>query len=249
MKNRIISILNKAILTVATAAGILTGTAFAQQTTGKTDDNRAQLVEELHRQTKEMYAKSLAVLDNAAGEKAGAAAVVLTNGDNFRVGKEFAVAMFDAEGIDESDEAFNYTIIDLAYLIDRLEGQAEAVKLQKTLKSVLRGTSSAAAVKTEIEIISRLYLNRQKATQKWYFNAGRAAMNLKISSYLGEDARVKKDLSDLQALIKIAPKGTSESILEPMGNLVKYAAKATFTDEDYTAIYDGIDGVMNAVSA
>ena len=66
---------------------------------------------------------------------------------------------------------------------------------------------------------------------------------------MGEDDLIKKDLSDLQALIKSAPKGTSESMLEPMKNLTKYTAQTTFTDDDYTAIYAGIGNVMKAVSA
>jgi hypothetical protein len=239
MKNEIKNYLSKFILAVATAISLLTGAALAQM------PNRNQTERErIHRHAVET--KSLAARQTIGAK---AANVNLVNGGVFQNGKDFSMAAFDAEWMDEDQEAYNYTILDLVYLIDRLDGQPEAAQLQKTLRAVVRGTSTAALVKQDIERISNLYLARQKSDQKWYFNAGKTSMNVMIASFMGEDASIKKGLQDLQALIKTAPKGTAKEILNPMGALAKYVAQKTFTDEDYTAIYEGAGSIIEAATA
>ena len=158
------------------------------------------------------------------------------------------MAKFDAAASEDYEDALNYTILDLVYLIDQLDGQPEGVQLQKTLKTVVRGTSTALQVSKEIETISKTYLARQKVDSKWYFNAGQTSMNLMISTYMGDDAQIKKGLTDLQSLIKVAPKGTAKEVIDPMNVLAQYVAKTSFTEEDYTAIYEGVGNVIDIVS-
>ncbi len=243
MKTQIKNYTSKLLLTVATAMSILTATALAQMSNERST-RREQFAEQIRRHAAET--KSLAENKNAAG-KTGA--VNLTSKDTFQNGKDFTMAMFDAEAMDDDEEAYNYTIIDLVYLIDRLDGQPEAAQLQKTLRAVVRGTSTAALVKADIEKISNTYSARQKVDKKWYFSAGKTSMNLLIATYMGEDANIKKGLTQLQSMIKTAPKGTAKEILNPMGALAKYAAQKTYTDEDYTAIYEGVGSIIDAATA
>lgn len=225
------------------AVAVLTATASAQ-TSSERKTRREQFAEQIRRHAAET--KSLAENKNAAGK---IAAVNLTSKDAFQNGKDFTTAAFDAEAMGDDEEAYNYTIIDLVYLIDRLDGQPEAAQLQKTLRAVVRGTSTGALVKADIEEISKAYLARQKADKKWSFNAGKTSMNLLIASYMGEDANIKKGLSELQSLMKTAPKGTAQEILNPMNALAKYAAQKTYADEDYTAIYEGVGSIIDAATA
>lgn len=243
MNTQIKNYLKKLLLTIVTAVGILTGTAAAQQMPNRSDDNRERFAAQMRRHAAQ--AQSLA---GKSGD-ARAGAINLTDTDTFENGKDFTLAGFDAEGMDTDPESINYTILDLVYLIDRLEGQPETVQLQKILKSVLRATSSGALVKKDIQTVSKAYLNRQKAVGKWYFNAGQTSMNLMISTYMGEDANIKTGLAQMQALIKTAPKGTAKELLDPMNALARYAALETFADEDYTAIYAGVGSVIDAASA
>jgi len=243
MKTQIKNYSGKVLLTVATALSILTGIATAQMP-NEYEAKRKQFAGQIRRQAVE--AKSLDA-DKSAVKKT--ATVSLSNSDTFQNGKDFMIAMFDAEGLDEYDEALDYTILDLVYLIDRLDGQPEAAQLQKTLKAVIRGTSTGALVKKDIEKISNAYLARQKPDQKWYFNAGKTSMSLMIATFMGEDANIKKHLTGLQSLIKIAPKGTAKEILNPMSALAKYIARETYTDEDYTAIYEGVGSIIDAATA
>ena len=242
MKKQVKENLSKLFVVVAVAI-ISTGAVFAQKP-NRSVNNREQF-SRLAREQAQTKLKTLADQGSAANR----GAVTLANGTNFNLGKDFAMAVFDAEGIDEDEESYNYTILNLVFLIDSLEGQPEAVQLQKTLKSVVRFTSDAATVKKEIEAVSKTYLARQKVDGKWYFNAGQASMNLMISTYMGEDAQIKKGLAELQALIKVAPKNTPKEIINPINSLAQYAAKTAYTEADYTAIYESLESVMEAVSA
>lgn len=244
MNTQIKNYSGKLLLTIATAISLLTGMAAAQQMPNESEANRERFTEQMRRHAAQI--KSLAA---KKGVDAKPATASLSNGDTFQNGKDFTMAMFDAEAMDEDEDAFNYTILDLVYLIDRLDGQPEAAQLQKTLKAVVRGTSTGALVKADIAKVSNAYLARQKVDQKWYFNAGKTSMNLMIATYMGEDANIKKGLNELQALIKTAPKGTAKEILNPMGDLAKYIAQKTYTDEDYTAIYEGAGSIIDAATA
>ncbi len=240
MKKQISTIASK-LFVFAAMAVILTGAVFAQK-----PQRRDISPEQFNRMLRQKL--QTGVLANQKGA-IKSTVVSLTNQENFNLGKDFAMAVFDAGAMDEYEEAFTYTIVDLVFLIDNLEGQAEAVQLQKTLKTILRGTSTPAQVRKDLEAASKTYLARQKADQKWYFNSGQTSMNLMIATYMSNDAEIKKGLSNLQALIKIAPKSTPRTILDPINSLAQYVAKTTFTEEDYTAIYEGAEKVIDAVSS
>jgi hypothetical protein len=168
------------------------------------------------------------------------------NNFNFLLGKEFALALFDAERMDKSEESLNFTIVDLVYLIERLENQPEAAKLQSILKSVVRASKNSVQIRQEIETVAKEYLNRQKVEQKWYFSAGQNSMNLMFSSYAGTDAQIKKDLTEMQALVKSAPADAPKQFIEPMNFLVKNLAKNTFTKADYDLILRDAEFLVGA---
>lgn len=247
MKNQVTNIMNKLFAVIAITM-ILTAAAFAQMPNVETK-SREQIAEMLRQQMKTETGVERRQASKVAVLQKGVTVTRLSNQENFNLGKDFVMAMFDAEGVEDYEDATDYTILDLVYLIDRLEGQPEAVQLQKTLKSVVRGTGTAIQIRKEIELVSKAYLNRQKVDQKWYVNAGATTMNLSISTYFGEDAAIKKGLAELQALIKIAPNGTAREVLEPMNVLAKFVTKTAYTEEDYVAIFEVIGEVMDAVSA
>ena len=243
MKLQIKQTLNKLCIAVALAM-VFIGTAFAQMP-DKSATDREQL-NELLRRDLPIANKTVAADKREVVKKS---AVTADNSTNFTIGKNFALAKFDAAALEDYKESLNYTILDLVRLIDDLDGQPEAVQLQKTLKSVLRRTSTALKISQEIEAISKTYLARQKVDPKWYFNAGQTSMSLMISSYQNDDAKVKKGLAELQSLIKAAPPGTAQEVIDPMNVLTKYIAKTTFTEADYSAIYEGVGNVIEVVSA
>jgi predicted Zn-dependent peptidase len=231
MKNHIKSIYGKLIVLVAIAT-ILTGVNFAQ----KPDvAKRGQLVEKLRQE------------QNLKSAKISKGNINAVNADNFYLGSSFAMAIYFSEGIDKDNKSVDYTIVELVRLIDKLEGQPEAPMLQKTLKSIVRLTTNATTARAEIVAAQKAYGARQKKEQQWYFNAGFTASDLSISSYVGDAAFTKQDLKDLQALIKIAPQGTPKELLDPMNALAKYVAKATYTKDDYVAIYDGVGTVFDSI--
>jgi hypothetical protein len=242
MRKRIKETLNQSIAFVALAT-IFAFSAFAQKPQVKSNVNR----EKIRQSLQEARAKTRLSVNQKT--IASENAVSLTNSQNFQIGKDFSLAIFDAEGIDEYADALNYTIVDLVYLIDQLEGQPEATQLQRILKSVVRGTASAAQVKKEIETVSNSYLAKQKTETKWYFSAGQTSMNLLIATYMGEDVQVKKVLGNMQALIKSAPKSAPKTVLDPMNELAKLVSKTTFTEEDYAAIDEKVGNVIDAVSS
>ncbi len=244
MQKQFKTIASKFLTIAAVAATFSTGTAFAQ-TSGKTAHVLQQLVE-TQRQISAPQIETLTAADKIYTESGAAELKAKTN---FQIGKDFGLAAFDANSIDEYKEGTDYTILDLVYLINRLEGQPEAAQLQKTLKAVTGKTATAAQAGKEIEAASKTFLARQNAVQKWYFIAGQTSVNLKISAYLNEDAKTKQGLNDLQSLITTAPPGTSKEMLATLNALAQYAPKTALTEQDYIAIFDGAAKVIDAGSA
>lgn len=237
MKTQLKNVSNKFFAVIALAI-ILTGAAFAQKTDGS--DNIRKLIAENAQRDLKIQNKT-----SAANKTVLSAA----NSLNFVIGKDFALAVYDANDMDLSDESLNYTIVDLVYLIDELEGQTEAAQLQKILKSVVRRTLTGEEISKEIENVSKSYLARQKVEQQWFYNSGFSSMNLLIAAYSNDVQKTKNGLSELQNLIKLAPTGTPKEIIEPINALAKFAAKTTFTGEDYAAIHDQIENVFNVFYA
>ncbi len=237
MKNQFKQISNKLFIVIALAI-VLTGSVFAQKSVE--GENLRKQISESTRRVSRIENRTAAISKSVFS---------YANSLNFQVGKDFALAIYDAKDLDNSDEALNYTIVDMVYLIDDLENQSEAAQLQKLLQAAVRRTKSGAQISMEIETISKTYMARQKVDQKWYYNAGFGSMNLMISAYLGDNALTKKDVTQLQALIKIAPENTPKEIINPLNDLAKFAAKTVFTQEDYTAIHAAVENVLKAFSA
>jgi hypothetical protein len=175
--------------------------------------------------------------------------VSAVNQTSYQIGKDFAMAIDDSKTMKDDGESFNYTIVDLVYLVDELEGQSEAVQLQAILKGVVRGTKDLTKVSGEISTISNMYFARLSGEQKWFYNVGTAQMNLMIAGYSKDAAATAKNLKDLQLLIKSAPQGTSKLVLEAINGLSKYATLNPFTVADYGDMIDDAKLITTLVYA
>jgi hypothetical protein len=121
------------------------------------------------------------------------------------------MAIDDSKKMKDNSDNFNYTIVDLVYLIDELEGQPEAAQLQTMMKQIIRGQKDQSLVSNEIAVISNTYLNRQTAEQKWFFNVGTSQMRLMYAGWAKDATATSKNLKDLQLLMKNAPWGRRNS--------------------------------------
>lgn len=219
MKNRIIKISGK-LFVVITLSAILAGAIFARKS-----ENKAASGNNLN----ELYISNV-------------------NRKNFNLGSKFVSALMDAAYLERDENAEKSTIVDLVYLIDFLEGQPETNALQKTLKSIVRGTSNAVQLHLEIENARKSYSKRLPPEQKWYFNSGTAVTNLVFNAYINDNAAMKRNLSEIRELVRIAPQGISDGILVPLNNLTKYIPKTVFTETDYTAVFQGAIGLVNTIN-
>lgn len=235
------------LFAVAALTLILIAAVFAQKPDAR-GMSREGFADALHRriETKNIAERGgIAIKSNAPRKGATA----LSNQNYFNLGNDFVLAMYDAGRIEKDADSSKYAIVELVYLIDRLENQPEAAQLQKTLKAVVRRTKTAMQVQKEIETAADAFIARQKPEQKWYLTAGKATMKLSISTYFGEDSAIIQGFAELQALIKSAPKNTGAEVLEPMNTLAKYFDKTVFTEEDYAAIYEDVGEVIGSVGA
>ena len=171
------------------------------------------------------------------------------NQTNFNIGSEFVKATVMALLMDGSEDGKKNITAELNTLIGYLEAEPEAAALRKTLRSVGQGTADADQVYREIDAAADSYLDRLNGEQGWYFNSGYAVMYLMVSTYLKNDELIKKSFTQLQKLIKTAPVGTSAQILTPMKNLLNYAVKTSYSQNDYNAIIEGAGSVANSVNA
>ncbi|MFL6466761.1 MAG: hypothetical protein ACJ72Z_02245 [Pyrinomonadaceae bacterium] len=176
------------------------------------------------------------------------AGITSANRMSYRIGTDFAMAIDDAKTMKDDNKSFNFTIVDLVYLIDELEGQSEAGQLQALLKGVIRGSRDLTAVSREIATISNSYLSRQAAEQKWYFNVGTSQMNLMMASWTKDSTTVIKYTTDLQSLVKTAPLGTPPLVLESIKGLSKYAGM-TLTVNDYSDLVEDAKMITTLVYA
>ena len=175
--------------------------------------------------------------------------VSAANQNAFQIGKDFAMAIDDSKTMKENGNNFNFTIVDLVYLIDELEGQPEAAQLQTLLKAIIRAQKDQTLVSGEITTISNSYVARQNVEQKWYFNVGAAQMRLMYAGWAKDAGATGKCLKDLQALTKVAPAGTPKIILDAINGLSKYATLNPFTVADYGDMVDDAKIVTTLVWA
>lgn len=191
------------------------------------------------KQFKSLNQKSLAA-------KAGGT-ITPANVESFDLGFSFVRVMYFASIAQEDPEANTYAIVELVYLIDRFDGKPEAVALQNVLKALVRGNGSGGVFWNRIEAIAKGYSAKLKGEQKWYFDSGNTLTRLSLATYLGDAAMLKKELQNLQALTKIAPKTIPTEILQPMASLAKYAAQGEIGEAEFLAIDETIGGVMDNV--
>lgn len=170
---------------------------------------------------------------SAVNNRRSAGLVSITNKLAFQIGKDFAMAIEDTKYMKDDNKSFNFAIVDLVYLIDSLEGQAEAVQLQGIMKGIVRGQKDLTLVSKEIAAISTAYQTRIAAEQKWYFSVGTAQMNLMMSGWAKDATATAKFAKELQGLSKTAPASTPKIILDAMNGLSKYATLNPFTVDDY----------------
>jgi len=167
----------------------------------------------------------------------------------YQVGKDLTCLINDAKTMKDDNESFNYAVVDLVYLIDELEGQAEAAQLQAILKAIVRGKTDLATVSAQISSISNTYFTRQAAEQKWYFNVGKSQMNLMIAGWNKDAEAINKNAKELQNLSKTAPVGTSQLVLESIKGVSKYATMAQFTNFDFEDLVDDAKMITKLVYA
>ena len=181
--------------------------------------------------------------------KALSAAVAAPNRRAYYIAKDFGFAISDCKAIDIDEDSLDYTIVDLVYLIDHLEGQPEAAQLQSILKDVIHGDEYGVVMAEKIESISKAYVARLASEQKWYFNVGQTQIFLTYAAWRNDAVAIKTRLKEMQELAKIAPSGTAISILNAVNGLAKYIAKTTLTKEDFTAIVNDAKIITTQVAA
>ena len=189
------------------------------------------------------------IADRVVSRRAMTPGVNAVNQNSYQIGKDFAMAINDSNTMKDDSDSFNYTIVDLVYLLDELEGQAEAAQLQALLKGIVRGSKDLTAVSREIATVSNTYFARQTVEQKWYYSVGTAQMNLMLAGYGKDSAATAKNLKELQTLTKTAPVGTSKLVLEAINGLSKYATLNPFTVSDYGDMVDDAKIITTLVYA
>jgi len=132
------------LFTLVFATAFLAGTAFAgQKTNAKATAMKA----------------NQALLDKSLSDsrvtKPAATSDPALNQNLLALGGDFVIAIRDAEDIVPDDEESTYAavILDLVYLIDSLEGQREAAKLQSILRKAVRETASGGQLAAEIKTV------------------------------------------------------------------------------------------------
>jgi hypothetical protein len=227
--------------------GLLVGTSSAQAPTTQSETRDAkQLAEKLRRQLiGDGHTARTAVRNSSGGS------VSAINKASFNTGSWFSFVISDVSlvGNMENPDIINATIADLVFLIDSLEGQPEAVTLQKTLRSFVRRTSTIEQILREIQTTYVSYSGRLAAEQKWYFTSGVVVTDLVISLAYQNNEGVMAGLSKTRGLIKDAPKGTSPDILEMLGSIVKFSSRTSLADADYKALFEGAFSIINLISA
>ncbi len=176
-------------------------------------------------------------------------AVNAANRKSYEIGKTLTCVIDDSKYMEDDDSTFNYVIVDLAYLIDDLEGQPESQQLQAILKGILRNTKEFSALSGEIEAVSRSYFARLDSENKWYFNVGSSQRKLMNAGWSKDGTAVAKSLKEIQALVRTAPQGTPQSVINTIKGLSKYGAMAKFTEDDLTAIVDDTKIITNVMYA
>ena len=247
MKNQIIGKFGRKIGVIGMIS-VLSGSLFAQNSLPESCQIRRNPAEQIH-QLAVINPKENPFLQINAAKARNGQFITAQNRLGFNVATQFTMAKFDASLFGNNREVKNMLVVALVYLINDLEGEPEAAQLQKTLKLLLDGKTDAAQLLAQIENASESFSNRLSKEQKWYFASGAAVTNLLIGTYMSDNTTIRKNLSEIKTLTKIAPEGTSDALIVKMDNLTKYAFNANFTDADYNILIDAANQIGESVNA
>ncbi len=183
----------------------------------------------------------------AQNGKALQGAISAANRKSYEIGKTLTCVIDYSSYMNEDDDVFKHVIVDLTYLIDDLEGQPEAQQLQMILKGIIRNTKDLSLLSGEIEAVSKSYFTRLDSEKKWYFNVGSSQRKLIAAVWSKDGSAVVKSLKEIQGVIRTAPQGTPQTILDAIKGLSKYGATAKFTEDDLTALVDDTKIITNVM--
>ena len=156
---------------------------------------------------------------------------------SFMLGRDFSLAAFNASRLKKDPHATKHLIVDLVYLMDRLEGSREAGSLRRVLTQVVRETEEREVIAAEIEREGQRYRARLKGAELWNFDIGHAALHLTLASYNNAESTVREDIARLKALADSVPQGISAAAIEKIAALQKFAGDRPIADEDYQRIF------------
>jgi hypothetical protein len=140
-------------------------------------------------------------------------------------------------------------IVELVYLVDRLEGQPQAAQLQRVLKMTVRETGTVEQLWAAMRNAIALHRESLQGEARWYFRAGVIVPGIMLNTYAGDAPRLRAELYDLQQLVQDAPRGMPAAVLAPMRQLAKYAAQATYSQDDLVAIASISGNIMKALES
>lgn len=223
---------------------ILTGAVSAQK---GFENGGLQIYADFSREFVETSSKEF--LPNKLSINSHGQNVSAVNQHNFNIGSKFVFAILNSSLLENNEKVLNSTIIDLVYLIDSLDGEPESAALQKTLQSLIRKTANCGEIRTEIINASNSYSTRLRGEESWYYSSGATVTNLLINAYFGDNTAIKKNLSEILNLVKIAPQETSEKITLSMKSLAEYVKKSTFAKDDYLALLQDANILIDTVNA
>lgn len=168
---------------------------------------------------------------------------------SFMLGRDFSLAVFNASRLKKDQHATKHLIVDLVYLIDRLEGSSESVSLRKTLTQVVRESAAREVIAAQIEKEGDRYRARLKGVELWNFDIGYTALHLTLASYNNVESAVREDIAKLKALGDSCPDSTSQAAIEKIAVLQRFVTDAQISDEDYQRIFYATWELLNSLAS
>lgn len=170
--------------------------------------------------------------------------------DSFDLGFAFVRAMYFASLSGEEKEANDKAIVELIYLMDRLEHKPdEVVALRHALRMVVRGSGAGSDRGEAVQSAIRLHAGALRGELQWYFNSGVSVSRLFIATYLNDALGIRNELQNLQTLARIAPQSLPRNVLASMQRLLGYFDQTTFTENDRAAVIQVVENILITVTA
>lgn len=170
--------------------------------------------------------------------------------DSFDLGFAFVRAMYFASLSGEEKEANDKAIVELVYLMDRLEHKPdEVVALRHALRMVVRGSGAGSDRWEAVQSAIRLHAGALRGELQWYFNSGISVARLFIATYLNDAVGIRNELQNLQTLARIAPQSLPRNVLASMQRLLGYFDQTTFTENDRAAVIQVVENILITVTA